>query len=80
MAERSNHMQAPDAADVIGEILSVLTSEEPHGASAAHIARALSGGPDEDVVQEVLEELVMRGAVDRRGIGRGAVYTRGAGA
>jgi len=80
MAERSTHMQATDAADAIGEILSVLTSEEPDGAPVAHIARALRWGLDEAVVQEVLEELVLRGDVDRRGIGRGAIYTRGAGA
>ncbi len=80
MAERSNHRQATDTADCSGEILSVLTYEEPYGAPAAHSARALSWSPDEDVVQEVLEELVMRGDVDRRGIGRGAVYTLGAGA
>ncbi len=79
MAARSNHRLAPDTADFIGEILSVLTYEEPYGAPAAHIARAVSWGLDEAVVQEVLEELVMRGDVDRRGIGRGAIYTLGVG-
>jgi len=79
MAEHSTYRQATDASDLIDEILSVLTYEEPHGTPAAHIARALSWSPAEEVVQDALEELVRRGDLDRRGIGRGAVYTLGAG-
>jgi len=32
------------------------------------------------VVQDALEELVRRDVLDRRGIGRGAIYALGAGA
>lgn len=60
------------------EILTVIMAEEPHGATADQVARALGRGldGDGDAVQGELEELVARGLLDRRGLGRGALYTR----
>ncbi len=58
------------------EILTVITAEEPPGATADQVARALGLGLDGDTVQGELEELVARGLLDRRGLGHGALYTR----
>jgi predicted ArsR family transcriptional regulator len=63
------------ASSATDEILSVLAAEEPHGATADQIARVIGLGLTGEVVQDELEELVMRGVLDRRGIGVGAVYT-----
>ncbi len=57
------------------EILAAIAAEEPHGATADHIARTIGLGLDGETVQAELEELVARGLLDRRGLGRGAVYT-----
>jgi predicted ArsR family transcriptional regulator len=58
------------------EILTVIAAEEPPGATADQVARALGLGLDGDTVQGELEELVARGLLDWRGLGRGALYTR----
>jgi len=60
---------------VVDEILAVIAAEDPHGATAAQVARAIGLGFDGTVVQDTLEELVEQGVLDRRGIGHGAVYT-----
>ncbi len=57
------------------EILAVIATEEPHGATADQVARAVGLGLNGEVVQSLLEELVADGLLDRRGIGAGAVYT-----
>jgi len=57
------------------EILAVIATEEPHGATADQVARAVGLGLNGEVVQSLLEELVADGLLDRRGIGDGAVYT-----
>ncbi len=77
MAEYTDPTATSDAATTMSEILAVIAAEEPHGATADHIARTLGLGLDGDVVQAELEELVGRGVVDRRGVGLDAVYTRG---
>ncbi len=59
----------------VDEILAVIAVEEPRGATAAQVARALGLDPDVELVQDVLEELVERGVLDRLGIGHGATYT-----
>lgn len=58
------------------EILMVIAAEEPPGATADQVARALGLGLDGDTVQGEMEELVARGLLDRRGLGYGALYTR----
>ena len=63
------------ASSTTEEILAAIAAEEPHGATADQIARTLGLGVDAVPVQDELEELVMRGILDRRGIGLGAVYT-----
>ncbi len=60
---------------VVDEILAVIAAEDPHGATAAQVARAIGLGFDGTVVQDTLEELVEQGVLDRIGIGHGAVYT-----
>ncbi len=57
------------------EILAVIAAEEPRGATADQIARAVGLGLNGAVVQSLLEELVADGLLERRGIGDGAVYT-----
>ncbi len=57
------------------EILAVIATEGPFGTTAAQVARALGLDPDVELVQDVLEELVERGVLDRLGIGHGAAYT-----
>ena len=63
------------ASSTTEEILAAIAAEEPHGATADQIARVIGLGLTGEVVQDELEELVMRGILDRRGIGLGAVYT-----
>jgi len=57
------------------EILAVIAVEEPRGATADQVARAIGLGLTGEVVQRLLEELVEQGLLDRLGIGHGAVYT-----
>jgi len=63
----------------VDEILAVIAVEEPRGATAAQVARAVGLGLNGEVVQRLLEELVEQGLLDRLGIGHGAVYTLRAG-
>jgi len=58
------------------ETLTVIMAEEPHGATADQVARALGLGLDGELVQSEIEELVARGLLDQRGLGYGALYTR----
>jgi len=58
------------------EILTVIMAEEPYGATADQVARTIGLGLDGAVVQDVLEELVTHGLLDRRGLGRCALYTQ----
>jgi len=76
MAEYTDPTATSDATTTMSEILAVIAAEEPHGATADHIARTLGLGLDGAVVQAELEDLMERGVVDRRGVGIGAVYTR----
>jgi len=78
MAEHTDLTSATDAPTTTTEILAVIAAEEPHGATADQVARIIGLGLDGTAVQDVLEELVARGLLDRRGLGLGAVYTRSA--
>jgi len=60
---------------VVDEILAIIAAEDPHGATADQVARAIGLGFDGTVVQDTLEELVEQGVLDRLSIGHGAVYT-----
>ncbi len=64
------------AASTTTEILMVIMADEPHGATADQVARALGLGLDGATVQSEIEELVGSGLLDRRGLGRGALYMR----
>jgi len=57
----------------VDEILAVIAAEEPHGATAEQLARAI--GLNGEVVQSLLEELVEQRLLDRCRLGHGAVYT-----
>ncbi len=57
------------------EILAVIAGEEPRGATAAQVARAIGLGFDETLMRDTLEELVDRSLLNQFGIGHGAVYT-----
>jgi len=70
-----SHIPPIGASTTTGEILAALAAEEPHGATADHVARALGLGLTGEAVEAELEELMGRGLLDRRGLGRGAVYT-----
>ena len=69
------HTQLTGASTTTDEILAVLAAEEPHGATADHVARALWLGLAGEAVAWEGEEMVTRGLLDRRGLGHGAVYT-----
>jgi len=57
------------------EILAVIAAEAPHGATTDQVTRAIGLGIDDTLMQDMLEELVEQGVLDRLGIGHGAVYT-----
>jgi len=76
MAEHTDPTPATGAPTMTTEILAALTAEEPHGATADQVARTIGLGLDGAVVQDALEELVTRGLLDRRGLGRGTIYQR----
>jgi len=75
IAEHTDPAPGTSAPTTTTEVLVAITAEEPHGATADQVARAIGLGLDGTVVQDVLEELVARGLLDRRGLGLGAVYT-----
>ncbi len=62
-------------ATATGEILAVVTAEEPRGATADQITIAIGLGFDGTLIRDTLEELVDRGLLNQFGIGHGAVYT-----
>lgn len=76
MAEHMDPTPATGAPTATTEILAAITAEEPHGATADQVARTIGLGLDGDTVQGELEELIVRGLLDRRGLGRGALYTQ----
>jgi len=57
------------------EILAVIAREDPGGATADQVARAIGLGFDETLMRDALEELVDRGLLNQFGIGHKAVYT-----
>ncbi len=71
----NEHIPTTGASTTTDEILAVLAAEEPQGATADHVARALGLGITGTAIEAELEELVGRGLLDRRGLGLGAVYT-----
>ncbi len=57
------------------EILAVIATEEPRGATADQITIAIGLGFDGTLIRDTLEELVDGGLLNQFGIGHGAVYT-----
>lgn len=57
--------------------MAVVTAHEPLGCTADEIAQDLHLALNGDVLFGDLEELVARGILERRGVGRGCLYTRG---
>ncbi len=75
IAEHTDPTLVAGAPTTTTEILAVIAAEEPQGATADQVALTIGLGLDGAVVQDVLEEVVARGLLDRRGRGLGAVYT-----
>ncbi len=75
MADHTDPTPTTGAPTTTTEVFAAITTEEPHGATADQIARAIGLGLDGTAVQDVLEEVVVRGLLDRRGLGLSAVYT-----
>ncbi len=57
------------------EIIAIIATEEPRGATAAQVAHAIGLGFDATLMRDALEELVDRGLLNQFGIGHKAVYT-----
>ncbi len=57
------------------EILAVIATEEPRGATADQITIAIGLGFDGTLIRDTLEELVDCGLLNQFGIGHGTVYT-----
>jgi len=70
------HTSSSLATSTAAEILTVIVAEEPGGFTTDQVARALGLGLDGATVQSEIEELVGSGLLDRRGLGRGALYMR----
>jgi len=75
LAEHTDPTTATGAPTTTTEVLAAIAAEEPHGATADQVARAIGLGLDGELVQGEMEALVARGRLDRRGLGLGAVYT-----
>jgi len=75
LAEHTDPTTATGAPTTTTEVLAAIAAEEPHGATADQVAHTIGLGLDGVVVQDALEELVTRGLLDRRELGRGTVYT-----
>jgi len=75
MAEHTDPTSATSVSTTTTEVLAAIAAEDPHGATADQVARTIGLGLDGTSVQDVLEELVARGLLDRRELGLGAVYT-----
>ena len=59
---------------LIDAVVSILSSGDAMGSSADEIAQSLNWPIDGDALQVELEDLVACGVLDRRGVGRGALY------
>jgi len=62
------------AARMIDAVTSVLSTDDGRGKTADDIAAALKLSKDGAALQAQLEDLVHQGMLERRGIGRGALY------
>jgi hypothetical protein len=73
MADHTDPTPTTGAPTTTTEVLAAITAEEPHGATADQVARTIGLSLDGTAVQDVLEEVVARGLLDRRGRGLGTV-------
>lgn len=67
--------QRTDKADLAQAVAAVLSAGDALGCTTDEIAGALNLPYDGAALQQDLEEMVYEGILDRRGIGRGALYT-----
>ncbi len=75
MAEHPDPTPVTSSASATDEILAVIAAEEPHGATADQVARALGLSLDGTLMEGDLEDLVAQGLLARRGLGHDAIYT-----
>ncbi len=78
MAEHPDPTPVTSSASATDEILAMIAAEEPQGATADQVARAL--GLNSEMMQRDLEDLVAQGLLIRRGLRDSAIYTLGASA
>lgn len=70
-----NMGQTTDKAGLAQAVAVVLSAGDALGCTTDEIAHALNLPKDGAALQQDLEEMVYEGILDRRGIGRGALYT-----
>jgi len=75
MATRLGQRSSSKTLDVTDVVVGAVATLDPAGGTADEIAQVLSGSLDGAGLQPKLEMLVGSGVLDRRGIGRGALYT-----
>ena len=75
MATRLGQRSGSRTLDVTDIVVGAVATLDPAGATADEIAQVLSNSLDGAGLQPKLEMLVGSGVLDRRGIGRGALYT-----
>lgn len=71
----TNTRQTTDKESLVDAVTSVLSTGDTLGCTADEIAMALRLPIDGAALQHDLEDMVERGILDRRGVGRGALYT-----
>lgn len=70
-----NTGQMMDKTDFAQAVAAVLSAGDVLGCTTDEIADALHLPKDGAALQQELEEMVYEGILDRRGVGRGALYT-----
>ncbi len=75
MADHPDPTPITSSASATDEILAIIAAEEPHGATADQVARAIGLGLNGEMMEADLEDLVAQGLLDRLGIGHSAIYT-----
>jgi len=71
----TNTRRTTNIESLVDAVISVLSTGDILGCTADEIAVALEMPIDGAALQHDLEDMVDRGILDRRGVGRGALYT-----
>lgn len=74
MAVKLGHRWSKGKATIAELIMGTLAAADSTGCTSDELIALLPAGTDLLLLQPELEELVARGAVVRRGVGRGALY------